>query len=167
MENWLINGVLPSIVGGLIVLSIQAAARHLVSPPLEWGQLVRGSAVAAVIVLVVLTYWWPYSVVGTEWCLSPQGTTRVTGEVVRSVVRTPAVGVAIQIKLFPAGSGQALQKEEFGFTDWNGRFGVELGSPQPTRGMYLINAAYNYDSPLWDDRWYIKDFRKAQAPTCR
>lgn len=164
MENWLRNGVLPSIVGGLVVSSVEVLVRILRSHGVDWKRSIRIGTIAAGITLVVLTYAPPYSVSLTDWCLAPHGTTRGTGEVVRWLLRTPVTGATIQTKLFPADSPDALQLEEFGTTDWNGRFAAELRPPQPGRGMHLVNTAYNYDSLLWSDRWYINDFKKATLP---
>ena len=172
MKDWLIN-LWASVLGGLIVSLIEWAVRRLREHPLEWKRFewkrfARIAAFVTLLLLCVFTYVVPpYSINDATWCLTPEGTTRVGGHAVRTVVRTPVVEVTVQVKIFPAGSDQALQREEFGTTDWNGRFTVDLPPPQPTTGMYLINIAYNYDSPAWPDRWDITDFRKANPPKCR
>lgn len=175
MDNKFITDVVASVGGGLLASAILFLLRifwqqRRGAPPaqrrLDWKPFLRFYAGITVIALVVLTYLPPYSISWADWCLTSQGTTRITGEAVRLLFRAPAVGVTIQVKLFPAGLRQALHVEEFGTTDWNGQFGVELPPPQPGRGMHFINTAYNYDSPLWSDRWYIKDFRKANSPRC-
>ncbi len=160
------NSLLPSLLAGSLLgfMGWLLAGRT----SWDWKIFTKTATVLTVVAVIIFTYVVPpYSVRNANACLSPQGTTQVTGDVVRSLLRFAAYDVAIQIKIFPAGAKNPLHPvAEFGMTGEDGTFGVVLPSPQPPTGLYLINAAYNYDSPFWRDRWYIKDFRRADTPTC-
>ena len=126
------------------------------------------AVITVVILLIAFTYLPPYSVVSCQWCLSRDGKTIVKGYIVNSIYRNPAPGVAIQIKLFPSGSAIPLHDRQFGSTDVNGVFSVELGpSPPEQQEMYIINTAYNYSSLFLTDRWHIKDFSRANPGQCK
>ena len=168
MLHWLLNALLPSILGSLIasflVLAILKWKRNVV----DWSLFAKIAVITVVILLIAFTYLPPYSVVSCQWCLSRDGKTIVKGYIVNSIYRNPAPGVAIQIKLFPSGSAIPLHDRQFGSTDVNGVFSVELGpSPPEQQEMYIINTAYNYSSLFLTDRWHIKDFSRANPGQCK
>lgn len=166
--DWLINTLLPSVLASLIVSLLMLLIRKPPNGLANWRGFIKLFGIFILVCLIIFTYVIPpYSITNTSWCLTSQGTTEVKGYVIHSIFRRPAMDVTIQVKIFPAGSSYPLQDREFGNTDVNGVFFVELKPPQPTRGMYLINTAYNFDSPFWRDRWYIKDFGKSNPPACK
>lgn len=172
--DWLLNVLIPTLVAAVIVPPLLLWLRKLLEwlirrriVSLDWLLLVKIFAVVTVITAVVFTYLPPHSVTRVDWCATDHGTTLVRGNAVRRLLRLPAAEVAVQVKIFLAGSPEPLQEKVFGTTDGEGRFRVELHPPQPNqRSLYLINAAYNYESPFLEDRWYTKNFWRANPPRC-
>lgn len=175
LVNWLLNVLIPALIAAVVVPPLllwlrkflQWLIRGTAVPALDWPSIFKIFAAATVITAIVFSYLPPYGVTRADWCVTARGTTQVGGKVVRMLLRLPATDVAVQVKIFLAASPEPLQEKAFGMTDEGGRFRAELGQPQPNpRSLYLINTAYNYDSPFFEDRWYIKNFRRVNPARC-
>jgi hypothetical protein len=175
LVNWLLNVLIPALIAAVVVPPLLLWLRKFLEwlirgravTALDWPSIFKTFAAAIVITVIVFSYLPPHSVTSVDWCVTARGTTQVGGKVVRMLLQLPATDVAVQVKIFLAGSPEPLQEKAFGMTDEGGRFRAELGQPQPNpRSLYLINTAYNYDSPFFEDRWYIKNFRRVNPPRC-
>lgn len=126
--------------------------------------------IGIVIIILMAVFWLlpPYEVESTNWCLSEDGSIKVTGRLAESPLGSAVPGYPIQIKIYEAGQGDPPFKGgKFATTDVDGVFSVQFSPPALTLDKsYLINTAYAYNTPLFGERWYVCDFRKGYPSSC-
>jgi hypothetical protein len=135
---------------------------------LDWKTIIFITVIVFLVVGGIISIQPPNKFTNAEWCVRPDGTTRVTGRLARSIFGSSAPGYPVQIKIYEAGrEDPPFKAAVFAVTGINGEFTSEFASPAPSSGsIYVINTAYPYDTFFAKELWKIKDFKVGNPLSC-